>query len=383
MSSQRGNGEGSVYRVLKPRKSGIPTERWVAQVMIDGRKRRTISPTEAEAKRSLRQLLKSVDEGRPVADGNLQLGTLIDQWEAKVLPNKNIKGSTVGRHKWALNILRNDLGGAKVRTLSPERIEKALTDRAQAGFSRSSLNKIRGTLSQVLKWGVRRDLVARNVASVVELPAEARPVKEGRSLSLEQAKDFIAASAGTPLEAMWIAMLYLGLRPGEAAGLSWPDVDFERKTIHIWRAISRDENGAIILSEPKTTQSVRSLDAPGPVLDALRRHRLEQKRHQLEIGEIWSNPEALIFTSPTGHAIDPMVCRKEFTKVVTAIGLDDWTPNELRHSAASLMSDAGMPIEQVADQLGHKDLRMLQKHYRHRVRPTIGGGNVLDAALGN
>lgn len=383
MSSQRGNGEGSVYRVLKPRKSGIPTERWVAQVMIDGRKRRTISHTEAEAKRSLRQLLKSIDEGRPVADGNLRLGTLIDQWEAKVLPNKNIKGSTVGRHKWALNILRNDLGGAKVRTLSPERIEKALTDRAQAGFSRSSLNKIRGTLSQVLKWGVRRDLVARNVASVVELPAEARPVKEGRSLSLEQAKDFIAASAGSPLEAMWIAMLYLGLRPGEAAGLSWPDVDFDRKTIHIWRALSRDENGAIILSEPKTTQSVRSLDAPSPLLEALRHHRLEQKRHQLEIGEIWSNPEALVFTSPTGHAIDPMVCRKEFTKVVTAIGLDDWTPNELRHSAASLMSDAGMPIEQVADQLGHKDLRMLQKHYRHRVRPTIGGGNVLDSTLGN
>lgn len=383
MSSHRGNGEGSVYKVLKPRKSGTPAERWVAQVMIDGRQRRTFSPTEAEAKRSLRKLLKSVDDGRPVPDGNLQLGALIDQWEAKVLPNRNIKGSTMGRHKWALNILRKDLGSAKVRTLSPERIEKALTDRAQAGFSRSSLNKIRGTLSQVLKWGVRRDLVARNVASVVELPAEARPVKEGRSLTVDKANEFIAASADTPLEAMWIAMLYLGLRPGEAAGLSWPDVDFDRKTIHVWRAISRDENGAIILSEPKTVQSVRSLDAPDPVLNALRRHRLEQKRHQLEIGEIWSNPEALVFTSPTGHLIDPMVCRKEFKKVVAEIGLDDWTPNELRHSAASLMSDAGMPIEQVADQLGHKDLRMLQKHYRHRIRPTIGGGNVLDAALGN
>jgi integrase len=383
MSSQRGNGEGSVYKVLKSRKSGEPVERWVAQVVIDGRQRRTFSPTEAEAKRSLRQLLKSLDDGRPVADGNLQLSTLIDQWEDKVLPNKNIKGSTVGRHKWALNILRNDLGSTRVRTLSPERIEKALTDRAQAGFSRSSLTKIRGTLSQVLKWGVRRDLVARNVASVVELPAEARPAKEGRSLTLEQAKEFIAAIAGTPLDAMWTAMLYLGLRPGEAAGLSWPDVDFDRKTIHVWRAVSRDENGAIILSEPKTAQSVRSLDAPDPVLNALRHHRLEQRRHQLEVGEIWSNPEALVFTSPTGHLIDPMICRKEFKKVVTAVGLDDWTPNELRHSAASLMSDAGMPIEQVADQLGHKDLRMLQKHYRHRIRPTIGGGTVLDAALGS
>ena len=119
MSSQRVNGEGSVYRVQKPLKSEEPAERWVAQVRIDGRQRRTFSATEAEAKRSLRQLLKSVDDGRPVADGNLQLSSLLDQWEAKVLPNKNIKGSTMGRHKWALNILRADLGSTKVRTLSP------------------------------------------------------------------------------------------------------------------------------------------------------------------------------------------------------------------------------------------------------------------------
>jgi len=383
MSSQRGNGEGSVYRVQKPRRSGVPAERWVAQVRIDGRQRRTFSATEAEAKRSLRQLLKSVDDGRPVADGNLQLGALLDQWEAKVLPNKNIKGSTMGRHKWALNILRADLGSTKVRTLSPERVEKALTDRAQAGYSRSSLTKLRGTLSQVLKWGVRRDLVARNVAAVVELPAEARAPKDGRSMSVDQARDFIAAAGGTRLEAMWLAMIYLGLRPGEAAGLSWPDVDFDRKHIHIWRAISRDEHGAIILSEPKTAQSVRSLDAPEAVLEAFRRHRTEQKRHQLEVGEIWSNSDALIFTSPTGHPIDPMICRKEFKRLVASIGLDGWTPNELRHSAASLMSDAGMPIEQVADQLGHKDLRMLQKHYRHRIRPTVSGGTVLEAVLGS
>ena len=307
---------------------------------IDGRQRRTFSATEAEAKRSLRQLLKSVDDGRPVADGNLLLSSLLDQWEAKVLPNKNIKGSTMGRHKWALNILRADLGSTKVRTLSPERLEKALTDRARAGYPRSSLTKLRGTLSQVLKWGVRRGLVARNVASVVELPTEARAPKEGRSMLLGQAREFIAAAVNSRLEAIRLAMIYLGLRPGEAAGLSWPDIDFDRKTIHIWRAISRGEHGAIILSEPKTAQSVRS---PDVVLDAFRGHRIEQKRHQLEVGEISSNPEALVFTSPTGHPIDPMVCRKDFKKLVGSIGLDDWTPNELRHSAASLMSDVGMP----------------------------------------
>ena len=46
------------------------------------------------------------------------------------------------------------------------------------------------------------------------------------------------------------------------------------------------------------------------------------------------------------------------------------------------MADAGLPIEHVADQLGHKDLRMLQQHYRHRIKPTIGGAHILDGVLG-
>lgn len=380
MSNARGNGEGSVYKELRERKDG-PVERWIAQVMIDGKKRRVVCETEAAAKRELRKLLKSVDDGRPIADGNLTLGGLLDEWERKVLANKDIKGSTISRHRWALNILREDLGGTRVRTLTPEKVEKAFARRAVDTLSRASIVKVRGTLSQVLKWGVRRDVVSRNVATVVEIPAEARTTKEGRSLSLDQARQFLAASEGTPLQAMWTAMLYLGLRPGEAAALSWSDIDFERKTIHVWRGITRNEHGAVVLSTPKTTQSVRSLDAPDAVLESLRQHRTTQRQRQLAAGAVWSNPEDLLFTSPTGHAIDPVVCRREFKAVATSIGLTGWTPNELRHSAASLMSDAGMPIEQVADQLGHKDLRMLQKHYRHRIRPTVAGGTVLASTI--
>lgn len=59
-----------------------------------------------------------------------------------MLPNENIKRSTMGRHRWALNILRADVGSTKVRALSPQRVEKALTDRAHAGYSRTSSTNI-------------------------------------------------------------------------------------------------------------------------------------------------------------------------------------------------------------------------------------------------
>lgn len=49
------------------------------------------------------------------------------------------------------------------------------------------------------------------------------------------------------------------------------------------------------------------------------------------------------------------------------------SPNELsRHSAASLLYDAGMPLDQIADLLGQSSTRMLEQHYRRRVRSSFG-----------
>jgi integrase len=124
------------------------------------------------------------------------------------------------------------------------------------------------------------------------------------------------------------------------------------------------------------------LDAPAPVLEALTQHRKRQNEQRLAMGPFWSNEENLVFTSPLGRPSDAKAVRNEFNRIVRASGIEgSWTPNLLRHSAASLMADAGMPIELVADQLGHRDLRMLQKHYRHRIRPTVGGGQVVHGAL--
>ena len=55
-------------------------------------------------------------------------------------------------------------------------------------------------------------------------------------------------------------------------------------------------------------------------------------------------------------------------------GIERVTPYELRHSAASLLSDAGVPIEVLADLLGHSSTQMLEQVYRHRVRKVVDPG---------
>ena len=376
---QRGNHEGSVYE--EGARNGQPTGRWIAQVWLHGKKRRAIATTEAKAKQKLRKILNEVDSGQLVGDGNLTVAQVLDQWTMKALPNRNLQQPTLEVHRWACDVLRAEIGGKRVKTLAPDHIEAALQRRADTGLSRNSLVKLRSTLSQALAWAERREIVGKNVAAIVELPADARPPQNGRAMTVEQAHRFLAAAEGTWLEAMWVTMLYLGLRPGEAAALAWPDVDFASNVVHGRRGRKRHK-GRISIGSTKTPGSVRSLDAPGKVIALLSERRVDQKRERLTAGQLWRNDADLIFTNPVGSPTDPPKVRAEFNRVVDTAGIGSgWTPNMLRHSAASIMSDAGVPLERIADQLGHKDTRMLTAHYRQRIRPTIDAALILGEVL--
>ena len=92
---------------------------------------------------------------------------------------------------------------------------------------------------------------------------------------------------------------YLGIRPGEAAALSWADVDFENRIIHVRRGRKR-LRGRIEIGTTKTPGSVRSLDAPAQVLDALRRRQREQRAERLRAGERWRSGKTPWFRAPGG-----------------------------------------------------------------------------------
>ena len=376
MASRRDRGDGALYQEAK---SG----RWVGRVVVDGRRRKVTATTKTEAQRRLRELRRLADAGLPVGPGDLTVATLLADWMAKSIPNRNLAPSTVVKHRSAIRMWTDEIGTKRVRTLTPDAVEGALERRVADGMARGTAAAYRSTLDLALAWAERRGIAPRNVAKIAELPANAERAKPGRALTAEQADALLVAAEGTPLEAMWATMVYLGLRPGEAAGLSWDDVDLEHGIVHVRRARSLDGRGGAVIGKTKTAHSVRSLDAPQSVVAALKAHRRAQARQRLAAGELWANPEDLVFTSPTGRATDPPAVRREFRAVVKRARLGPgWSPNSLRHTAASLASDAGAPIEELADQLGHRDTRMASLHYRHRVKPTVSVGLVLGDVIG-
>ena len=110
--------------------------------------------------------------------------------------------------------------------------------------------------------------------------------------------------------------------------------------------------------------SYRTLRLPSPVVDSLRAHKKAQAAESLK-APVWEHYD-LVFPNAIGAPIDPSNLRRRVRDVCEKAGVDPISPNELRHSAATLMMEAGVPIQEAADVLGHNDMRMMSKVYRHK-----------------
>jgi integrase len=205
---------------------------------------------------------------------------------------------------------------------------------------------------------------------MAEMPATTRPAGR-RALTPEQASVLLSAMAGHRLEGLFVVGLMLGLRPGELTGLGWSDADLEGSRLVVDVSL-KYERKALRIGETQTATSRRPLSIPVPVGGALRVHRRRQLEERLMAGAAWQE-SGLVFATQVGIPIDPANLRHAFVRLTEKAGLGHWTPNEQRHSAASLLSAAGVPLEVIADVLGHASTRMLQQHYRHQVKPSIDG----------
>ncbi len=109
----------------------------------------------------------------------------------------------------------------------------------------------------------------------------------------------------------------------------------------------------------------------------LRAHRVEQMRQQLRGGI--TEPSGLVFTTSTGAALDAANVRRDYRRALALVpGIDPqvWTPRELRHSFVSLLSESGVPIEEISRLVGHAGTHVTELVYRHQLRPVIESGAV-------
>lgn len=362
MTARRGHGEGSIYW------DGT-RGRYIGHApRVPGTNRRPMvsAKTKTEARDKLRAAMRAQAEGLSDPDGRLTVATFLERWLTETLPAapKVRSEETVKNARWAVEKhIVPAIGKKKLATLTADDVDEMLQSMAAAGYARNSMMRVRTVLGRALRHAERRGKVVRNVVALVDTPAG--PKREPRSLTVEQATALLNAARGDRLEALWIAALMLGLRPAELRGARWSDVDLDAGTLQVRQVVLR--GGSV--ADPKTPRSRRALDLPAPVVAALRQHRRKQAAEQLA-APAWQET-GLVFTTAAGTALDPSNVRRALNALTKAAGLGHWTPYEFRHSTATLLSAAGVPLEFIADVLGHDGTRMAQLVYRHATAPTV------------
>jgi integrase len=276
------------------------------------------------------------------------------------------------------------IGAKRLKELTADNVEDWLEGRAPHLTTRTMM-AIHSILRRSIRRAQARDKVMRNVATLVDTPEGKKDGRPSKAMSLDQAMNVMEQAKSDPLHAYVVLSLMTGVRTEEARALHWEHVvawvpeasewrpvtevgfKYEKYAVYVWRSVRED-------GDTKTEKSRRTLEIPDDVARALKEHRTSQAAQRLEAGEAWHDND-LVFCTSVGTALDAANVRRSFRRITKAAGLgDNWTPRELRHSFVSIMSDNGVPIEQIADLVGHRTTIVTQKVYRHQLKPVISTG---------
>src|SRR5262245_58207981 len=135
-------------------------------------------------------------------------------------------------------------------------------------------------------------------------------------------------------------------------------------------------------SSPSTrlaAPSRRALALPRRCIDALRTVAERLASECAADGSRWHD-SGLVFTTKVGTALDAADVRRDFRTAMRGaegINPEDWTPRELRHSFVPLLSDNGLPIDEIARLAGHSSFALTELVYRQQIRPVVQSGAVI------
>ncbi len=212
-------------------------------------------------------------------------------------------------------------------------------------------------------------------ATITEI---SRELKEAtcRSCRTQLGLDDEGASKSQRLAALFVVSITLGLRPGELRKLTWDHVDLNRGVVHVWKSASKS-------GDTKTPKSKRSLVLPKRAITALKDHKALQAREREAAGAAWHETN-LVFCHEDGSMYTSDALNWRFSKMTRKAGIGHWHAHEGRHTAVSIMSTNGVPIQEISDVVGHKSTHVTETVYRHVISPAIqGGATVMDDVFGD
>lgn len=347
------------------------------------RKRVTIGTyrTKKEAQQAERDALTQQERGTLLDPAKTTVAEMLESW--LMTKHGEITGQSIRDYEI---IIRKHvipaLGSIPVQKLTAPRLQAQYGTWAAEGMSARMIRGCHMRLSQALRQAVRFGLVASNICDSVNPPKLGR--SKADTWNGQEAATFLDLAITDSMHPLWNLLLLEGMRRGEALGLRWRDLNWERGTAHISQTVApnkADRGKAMIQDRTKTPAGARSVRLTKRTIAALKEHRTAQLARRLAAPE-WQDNDLIVCTSK-GTPINPGNVSRSYDLLILKSGLRRIRVHDLRHTHATLLLLEGTPAKIVSERLGHASIGITLDLYSH-VLPDMqdDAADAIERALG-
>jgi integrase len=316
---------------------------------INGKRfRKTIHGSLSDAKKELRRLIKSGDDGEHIDPSKITLGKWIDDWFV-LLDRQQAAGEGARRRGLVSNktieryeqLLRGhvvpSIGDRLLQSITPTMID-ALYVALEKKLATRTVSHLHSTLGACMKAAVRKGLLLSNPVARAEAPQPGE-ADHGMVLDKEQLRTLLDGFRGTPIFPIIAAAVNTGARRSEILGLQWIDFDPAKRTLHIRRSIEETKTHGLALKSPKTARGTRiiTIDTDLAALLAAEREKLARIHAgvpdgaTVDLSLVKLPAAALMFPAPPGYRESfsltklrrPTNVTKEFQRMASDSGFRD------------------------------------------------------------
>lgn len=360
---------GKYYSVINEYVNGARKQNWIYTGLS------TVSGNKRKAQAALqKELLKRTEErNRPSrlkdANADMPFVDFLRLWH-----KMKKKGVAPGTHQGYELLIEGRIKEyftahrITLSNLNPEHIEEFYDGMDDEGLKGNTVLHYHRLMKQALSYAVKKDILLYNVMDKVDAPKKGSHVAD--YYSPQEVLQLLEAIKDDHIFIVVLLAVYYGLRRSEVLGQRWRSVDFMEKRVVIEHKVLEEKvDGALVVNGydvMKTLSSRRSMPLIPRVAEELKREKALQEEHKgLFRNEYSKDRNGYVCVDPLGNILRPRYVSAHFSFLLKKHGLRRIRFHDLRHSCASMLAAAGVPMKQIQLWLGHSNYSTTADIYTH------------------
>ena len=341
--SKRANGEGSFY---------FDEAKGLYRAMLttpNGKRLTKSSKDEDIVKDWLNEQRLLIGRSQHVEPHSMTLKEWLDEW-LEVYSKPSVRPRTYDRNK-SLLAHADSIGNIKLQNLTPSHIQRMYN--SLSAYSGQTRRHIHNCLHNALQQAVTNLLIHSNPTAGVKPPTVVK--KEIEVFTKAEVKKLFEAGASYRFPVILNIAYNTGMRLSEILALRWQDVDTKKGTVSINQTVHRSDSAGVQFEEPKTASSKRKITIPPDTIQALIAHKLKT-----------GVQNGLLFVTMNNTPMHSgLYLKKIYNPIREKADVTEKGFHAFRHTHASMLLSAGVPIQDVSKRLGHAKVSTTLDIYSH------------------